>query len=222
MSRKRGEQGQVSTAILMSFTFVLLTIAMMAIPNFTRAGTERTGLDSAADAAALAGAQQVQEMLPQIVEAYARSGGESPAVGSIGAESAISFAERNGSHVVMYQYTPVDGLVSVTVRSNKVQENGMQNTGHAVADSGFAFGGRCVLDVPTPTPMSGPVVSTTSTPGGAGEPALAPIEQTSGHMRCGDKVIDVDIDEHGGVAARVSLRGIRGFLLGGRKASLVR
>ena len=89
MSRKRGEQGQVSTAILMSFTFVLLTIAMMAIPNFTRAGTERTGLDSAADAAALAGAQQVQEMLPQIVEAYARSGGESPAVGSIGAESAI-------------------------------------------------------------------------------------------------------------------------------------
>ena len=38
----------------------------------------------------------------------------------------------------------------------------------------------------TPTPLSGPVVSTTSTPGDAGDPAPVPIEPTSGHMRCGD------------------------------------
>jgi len=219
---RKDEEGQASTALLLSFTFVLLLVAVMAIPRFAKAGTERTGLDSAADVAALAGAQQVQEMLPQIVEAYAWSGGESPGGGAIGAEAAISFAERNGSHVVMYQYTPVDGLVSVTVRSNKVQENGMQNTGHAVADSGFAFGAGCALDVPTPTPLSGPVVSTTSTPGDAGDPAPVPIEPTSGHMRCGDKVIDVGVGKRSGAEVWVSPREIRDFLLGGRRASLVR
>jgi len=76
--------------------------------------------------------------------------------------------------------------------------------------------------VPTPTPLSGPVVSTTSTPGDAGDPAPAPIEPTSGHMRCGDKVIDVGVGKRSGAAVWISPREIRDFLLGGRRASLVR
>ncbi len=74
----------------------------------------------------------------------------------------------------------------------------------------------------TPTPLSGPVVSTTSTPGDAGDPAPAPIEPTSGHMRCGDKVIDVGVGKRSGAAVWISPREIRDFLLGGRRASLVR
>ncbi|EFT76893.1 hypothetical protein HMPREF9599_01878 [Cutibacterium acnes HL050PA2] len=49
-----------------------------------------------------------------------------------------------------------------------------------------------------------------------------PIEPTSGHMRCGDKVIDVGVGKRSGAEVWVSPREIRDFLLGGRRASLVR
>lgn len=59
-------------------------------------------------------------------------------------------------------------------------------------------------------------------PGDAGDPAPVPIEPTSGHMRCGDKVIDVGVGKRSVAEVWVSPREIRDFLLGGRRASLVR
>ncbi|EFT09545.1 hypothetical protein HMPREF9582_00722 [Cutibacterium acnes HL060PA1] len=41
-------------------------------------------------------------------------------------------------------------------------------------------------------------------------------------MRCGDKVIDVGVGKRSGAAVWISPREIRDFLLGGRRASLVR
>ncbi|MEA5656834.1 MAG: pilus assembly protein TadG-related protein [Cutibacterium granulosum] len=206
---RRREEGQASTALLLSFTFVLLLVSLMAIPRLAKAGTERTGLDAAADAAALAGAQRVQEMLPQIVAAHAQSGGADAAVGSVGSDSAISFAQRNGSHVVFYQYTPQDGRVTVTVRSDSVQQNGQQNTARAVADTGFAFGRDCTVDVDPPEPAPAPA------PGQPSPPA-------SGHLRCEGVDIEVVVDAEGRVAVRLDPGQLRRLLLQGREASLVR
>lgn len=199
MSRTE-EKGQASTAFLLSFTFVLLLVAMMAIPHFAKAGTERTGLDGSADAAALAGAQRVQELMPQIVDAYAQSYGVGGLVGSTGSDAAISFAQRNGSHVTEYEYTPGNGMVTVSVRSNAVQENGEQNLGRAVADSGFSFGGGCSFDVvPPPSPSAVP-----------------------GHMWCGGKPIDIMMDNLGKVTVISTPEEIKSLLVGDRRATLVK
>ena len=206
---RRREEGQASTALLLSFTFALLLVSLMAIPRLAKAGTERTGLDVAADAAALAGAQRVQEMLPQIVADHAQSGGAIAAVGSVGSDSAISFAQRNGSHVVFYQYTPQDGRVTVTVQSDSVQQNGQQNTARAVADTGFAFGRGCTVDVDPPEPAPAPA------PGQPSPPA-------SGHLRCEGVDIEVAVDAEGRAAIRLDSDRLRRLLLQGREASLVR
>lgn len=78
-------------------------------------------------------------MLLEIVDAYAKSGGSEALVGDVGVNSAIS-----------YRYTPGNGLITVSARSNGVQNNGRQNEGRVVADSRFAFGSGCSIDVEPP------------------------------------------------------------------------
>ena len=202
----RRDDGQASTALLAVFTFVIIMVAVLAIPRFATAGTERTGLDSSADAAALAGAQKVQDMLPEIVDAYAKSGGLDAPVGDAGADSAISFAQRNGSDVISYQYTPENGLITVSVRSRDAQTNGQHNEGHAVADSRFAFGFGCSIDMGPAEPKEGETFSPSA----------------NGHMVCNGKSIDIVMDGFGKITVTTPPEQIKTLLVGDDKASLVK
>lgn len=213
----RRDDGQASTALLGMFTFVVIMVAVLAIPRLATAGTERTGLDSSADAAALAGAQKVQDMLPEIIAAYAKSGGSGALVGDAGVDAAISFAERNGSHVISYRYTPENGLVTVSVVSSDVQTNGRHNEGRAVADTRFAFGIGCSLEEDPSEPAPNP-----AGPSPSPSPEPTPPPPVKGHLKCNGKSIDIEMDEHGKVTVKMAPGQIKKLLVGDLKASLVR
>lgn len=176
-------------SIIVVVAILLLAFAMLFGVRLSKATDEASGLQAAADAAALAGAQSVVTDAPgQIVSALV-SGQSIP--GGLGQSAASDFANRNDSTLVSYSYSPVQDRVRVTVRSQDSLESGEREERSAAAKLGMALGPCDVPDTPAP-PSTSTTTSPSSSPSGSSSsspsttpPAPPPVDDIGDAIQCG-------------------------------------
>lgn len=176
-------------SIIVVVAILLLAFAMLFGVRLSKATDEASGLQAAADAAALAGAQSVVTDAPgQIVSALV-SGQSIP--GGLGQSAAADFANRNDSTLVSYSYSPVQDRVRVTVRSQDSLESGEREERSAAAKLGMALGPCDVPDTPAP-PSTSTTTSPSSSPSGSSSsspsttpPAPPPVDDIGDAIQCG-------------------------------------
>ena len=190
------EQGQAAMWLVLTVAFLLVALGVTAYSRLVSATDEVSGLQTAADAAALAGAQAIARDAPQAIKDAVRDGGGSPC--GLGRGEAQSFAARNGATVTSYCYYPVQDRIEVTVRSQSVLESGRREDASAVAELGLRLG-PCVLpdapEPPEPEPTPTPTPSSTSTPTPTPTPTPDDVVKKG---RCGDVEFDVTFPGGGG------------------------
>ena len=190
----RAESGQVAMWLILVVAAGLIGLGATAYSRLISATDQVSGLQTAADSAALAGAQSIVRDAPQAIKDAVLNGGGLPC--GLGRTAAQNFASRNGAEVTGYCYYPVQDRVEVTVRSTKVLESGQRESTDAVAELGLKLG-PCTLpdapEAPTPTPTPTPTGTATPTP----TPTPTPDDVVKkGH--CGDIEFDVIFPGSGG------------------------
>lgn len=140
----------MATALIPVVCLVLLAVAFTIIPRFARAGAQDQSLQSAADSAALAGAQAIARDRQLILNTLV-IGKVMPTCGT-GRLEATDFALRNRAVVTNYCYLPLTARVHVTVRSATPLENGQFEERSATAKVGLRLA-PCVGDINFPLPV---------------------------------------------------------------------
>lgn len=190
------EDGQAAMWLVLAMAFLFLGLGVTAYSRLVSATDEVSGLQTAADAAALAGAQAIARDAPQAIKDAVRGGGGIPC--GLGRSEAQSFAARNGATVTAYCYYPVQDRIEVTVRSQAVLESGQRESTSAVAELDLRLG-PCVLpdapDPPTPTPTPTPTPSASTTPTPTPTPTPDDVVKKG---RCGEVEFDVVFPGSGG------------------------
>lgn len=191
MNRKR-EAGQVSTALVVVVSVLLLGFAMTFGVRLSQASDEAGDLQQSADAAALAGAQAVLRDAPEELVQAITAGRQIPC--GLGQEAAGDFAQRNGASVVSYCYYPANDEVRVRVRSNEVLESGQREEREAVAELGLRLG---PCDRPS-RPTSSSTTSTSSSSGSSSSTTSTPPPDVEDVLRCGEVDVPVTWPGDGG------------------------
>jgi hypothetical protein len=195
-ARVRRERGQAAMWLVLTMAFLFLALGVTAYSRLVSATDEVSGLQSAADAAALAGAQSIARDAPEAIKDAVRTGGGIPC--GLGRSEAQDFAARNGATVTEYCYFPVQDRIEVTVRSQAVLESGQRESTSAVAELDLRLG-PCVLpdapEPPDPTPTPTPTPSSTVTPTPTPTPTPDDVVRTG---RCGEVEFDVTFPGSGG------------------------
>lgn len=185
------EAGAAAMSLVVTAAILLLAFAVFVGVRMSKATDEASGLQAAADAAALAGAQSVVEDAPgQIVSALV-NGQVIP--GNLGQPEAADFASRNGATLATYEYIPVQDRIRVTVRSNDVLESGQREEASAAAKVGMPF---TACDTTTEPDAPSPTTSSSPTPSPSGSSTSSPsspppVEDVSDTLECGGLVIPV-------------------------------
>jgi hypothetical protein len=154
------EGGQAAMWFILTMAFLFVALGVTAYSRLVSATDEVSSLQTAADAAALAGAQAIARDAPQAIKDAVSNGGGIPC--GLGRGEAQAFAARNGANVTGYCYYPVQDRIEVTVRSQAVLESGRQENASAVSELDLRLG-PCVLPdapeppEPEPTPHADPV-----------------------------------------------------------------
>lgn len=200
------ESGAAAMTLIVVVGILLLAFAMLFGVRISKATDEASGLQAAADAAALAGAQSIVDDAPgQIVSALV-NGQQIP--GSLGQGRAEDFANRNDATLVSYGYSPSQDRVRVTVRSKDVLESGEREERTAGAKLGLALG-----PCETPQTPATPTSSSTSSPSSSSSSSSTsssssssssttppPVEDVTDDIQCGG--LDIPLtwawDEAGG------------------------
>ncbi len=91
------ESGQAAMWLVLTMAILFLALGVTAYSRLVSATDEVSGLQTAADAAALAGAQAIARDAPQAIKDAVRDGGGIPC--GLGRGEAASFAARNGATV---------------------------------------------------------------------------------------------------------------------------
>lgn len=154
-----GDDGQMMTPLVIFLGFTVLAYLTIALVPVGAATNERSRSQTAADAAALAGAEEIRTTwvysitFPGVLTypAGPLPGAVNPGSGS---SSATSYAAGNGSHVISYRVSPARGQVYTKVESNSsaYPENG-RALSEATAEMAAGFSG-CLWDNPVPpTPL---------------------------------------------------------------------
>lgn len=120
------------------------------LPRYARAGAQAQSLQSAADSAALAGAQAIARDRRLILDTLV-FGRVMPMCGK-GQAEAMNFARRNSAVVTHYCYLPLTARVQVTVRSATPLENGQFEERRATAKVGPRLA-PCIGDLNIPLPV---------------------------------------------------------------------
>lgn len=188
-------------AIVVVVSLLLLAFAMAVGVRLSKATDQASGLQGAADAAALAGAQSIVTDAPgQIVSALV-NGNVIP--GNLGQPAAQDFASRNDTTVVSYSYSPSQDRIRVTVRSNEVMESGNREERSAAAKVGMPFTACDPSEEPDAPELpeeepQGPADPADEEP--QEDPAPPPVEDVSDTLECGglDIPISWEWDEDGG------------------------
>ena len=198
LHRVRGEDreaGQVPTAVaVVVFVFLLALAFRFALPLGQAADQKQTS-QSAADAAALAGAKQIKDDLPEAVREALRSIRAPEDLlnlfdrlgAGLGRGKAEEYAGHNDASVVSYGFDRWNGLVSVEVRGHQASATGTHSESSSRVQLGVRFG-ACRLDAdptPSPTPSADP-------PDPDAPPAPEPSVGTV--LRCGDLSLHVTFD----------------------------
>ncbi|MGL4176969.1 MAG: hypothetical protein ACRCSN_12920 [Dermatophilaceae bacterium] len=139
--------------------------------TFGKGTSELSKIKSGADAAALAGAQDVVDSAWRTIDASLRSKQQEFRCGD-GQGRASQYASRNSTSLTSYCYFPLADRVEVTVRSTFVTETGNRETARSVAELDHRLGPCVVVTVPSQTGYY-----TTAT--------------------CGDITVDVYVDSSG-------------------------
>jgi hypothetical protein len=169
--RLRREDGQAVTAAAVIAMLMVVAAALGMIFTFGKGTSEMSKIKSGADAAALAGAQQVVNDSWMKIDASLRSKKDEWNCGD-GQGRAGRYASRNSTQVTSYCYLPMADRVEVQVVSKFVTETGKPEDARSVAEIGHRLGACVVVTMPSTTGYY-----TTAT--------------------CGDLVVDVYVDSGG-------------------------
>jgi len=208
-ARRQSDDGQVTTALLLLAILFLLYAMVVALLPLGRAGDLKTQAQSAADAAALAGAQRVRDTLEADLAAAVVVGPAGPVLAdlrdrTLGFDQAQTYAALNragvGGALSNYQWNPDTSTVTVHV-------TGTQTLGadRAEADASASLGidlSACRFEpdpaAPPPPPAPAPGPPPPPAPGPPPPPAPTPTLLT-----CGSLVIPGDDDGAGHFTPRL-------------------
>jgi hypothetical protein len=193
------ESGQVPTVlVVLVFLGLLVVIFWVALP-IGQAADQKSGSQSAADAAALGAAEQIGDDLPQeitgrlatvtseagLLDVLAGAGG------GFGREGALEFAGRNDADVTSYQYSRFADTIEVRVQGRATAGTGAHPQSAATAELGVRLG-TCRL---TNDPVSTPSPTPTPSPSPGADPVPpAPPADTGTVLRCGDLVLHFTVN----------------------------
>lgn len=194
---QRSERGQVGMWLILIVSAGLIGLGATAYTRLISATDQISTLQTAADAAALAGAQSIAKDAPNAIKAAVLGGGSLPC--GLGRGAAQSFASRNDATLTSYCYSPIQDRIEVTVRSNDVLESGQRESTDAVAELGIKLG-PCTLPEPPEEPEE-PDPTPTPTPTGTATPTPTPTPTPDDVVkkgRCGAIEFDVIFPGSGG------------------------
>lgn len=179
------ERGAAAMSLLVVVSLLLLSFAVLVSVRLSKATDEASGLQAAADAAALAGARSIVNDAPgQIVSALV-NGQQIP--GSLGQSDAQDFANRNDANLVSYSYSPIQDRIRVTVRSEEALEYGEHGERSAAAKLGMPFT-ACDSSQEPPAPStstSSTSSSPSSSPSSSSTTTPPPVDDVSDTLECG-------------------------------------
>jgi hypothetical protein len=214
--RQRDDRGQVTTALVLIVSTALLSVALLGIVLIGRGVDSKSKAQTAADAAALAGASVLTDVLPDLV-GLLNSVNDNLAshVGcDLGRAEAEDYAAKNGASLTDYCFDLASGRVSVAVRMNEpVSDDVGPATARAVASTGLDLAG-CGFTDPSPSddpddpddpePTDGPT---------DGPPPPPPDSSTS--LDCGPLQVEFVIDGETGLlhVSHVDLDGLEPSLV---------
>lgn len=172
--RSRDERGQVATAMFIVTFTALLAVALWGVFALSRGVDERSQAQSAADAAALAGAGALEAAIPVLLGELSSKAGL-PGLGSsigcgLGQGDAQQYAERNEAILTDYCFDfGADRVRAVVEMADPVSEDVGPAEAGALAETGVSLDGCTWEDeepppTPTPTPTPTPSGSPTATP----------------------------------------------------------
>lgn len=188
----RRERGHATTALIIVFSLFLLGFGFLYVSRLAKVGDEAAGLQTAADAAALAGAQSIVKEMPDAILAAIEHRSILP--GGMGQAAASEFALRNDASLVSYRYYPAAEKIEVTVRSRKPLETGHYEYAKATSRVGVRIGACTVPPKPTPPPPPPPPSpEPTPTP----TPSPAPPKPWKTVATCGELSVPVTMPPSG-------------------------
>lgn len=181
------DEGLATSAVVVAVSVALIGLLLVAVIPLL-AGTEQAGrTQTAADAAALAGARDVRDLVLDDLDRVISDGGIG--IGELlgpsrGLSAASAYASRNDADLIAYRYDALGDEVRVETRLREVAPNGDRARQEATAALGVELG-RCGFDrdqvivgyepPPTPTPTPTPTPSPTPTPPPTPEPPPEPV-----------------------------------------------
>lgn len=189
------ESGAAALSVVVVAAILLLAFTVFITARLSTATDEASGLQAAADAAALAGAESIATDAPGQIVSSLVNGQAIP--GSLGQAKAESFASRNDATVVAYSYSPSQDRIRVTVRSNDVLESGEREERSAAAKLGMPFS-TCGPSQEPSAPSTSPSTSSPSTSSPSSSPSTSPspsspppVDDVSDTLECGGLDIPV-------------------------------
>jgi hypothetical protein len=190
---KQNDLGQITTALVMVGTVMVFALAMVAA-KLGQATDQKSQVQSAADAVALAGAQQIAKDAPELAVKSLLS----DLAGQVqqdhydcraGQVSALDFAQRAGVQLVTYCYELPSDTVHVTVSSLTKSVSGLTAKATAEARVGVSLGECVRRSAPTSTPSA----AQTPPPLTAGEPGGPPLLDGRFDVDCGDVTFPIEV-----------------------------
>ena len=195
-ARVRSERGQVATALVMILCVGLVAVGLIGVFALSRGADEKSKAQSAADAAALAGAASFEDLVPNIIGLIHSRRGLDGAFGcGLGRGDAEDFAGRNDAVLTEYCFDARDDRVRVAVRMNDpVTQDVGPAEATAEASTGLGLGDCDWKDEepPTPTPSSSSSSSPTATPSTPTTPPPPP--DFTSTLTCGGFRAEFEVD----------------------------
>jgi uncharacterized membrane protein len=185
---RQDDRGQITTALVMVGIVLLVALGLL-VTKLGQATDQKSKVQTAADAAALAGAQQIRKEVPQLVLTAIHDGAANPFVLNpcgMGEAQARDFAGRAGAAVTEYCYFPGTDTVQVKVESSSLSVSGSKAMAKAEARVGRTLGDCGVLPAATAATASPTPTATLPTP---------PNGKVS--VTCGALSLDVVLDSTG-------------------------
>jgi hypothetical protein len=186
VTRLRGDAGQLATTVMMIVTVALTAVLVFGVLPLGAGSNEKSLSQTAADAAALAAAEQIRDdALDLFAVLDDKDDIRVPMPSGSGQAEAVVFADRNGASVTSYSYNWLGDRIEVTVANNDtVNDRTGVARSRAVAAFGLPFG-SCSFDddaAPPPPPPDPPVP----------DPPEPPDSGTT--LRCGGFTARFEID----------------------------
>ena len=196
--RRREDDGQVATAVMVVVTVAVVAVTGLGVLRLGAAVDERGQAQTAADAAALGGAEAVREGLPALF-AGVRSIEDLEGVGDAltcgtGQEGAVGLATANGAEVTSYCYDSFTDRVEVEVVN---RTTGDAATGAATATAVAGLG--LLIDDCTRTPDPSATPSGEPEPPDPGPEPSEPAGSSAVTLTCGDLTVEFEPADDGGL-----------------------